>query len=500
MAETLINTNQNQLNNQNGSYVELIKNTETAKQDLAEALVNKGVNVSSSSTFEELVNATNNLGTFSNFNIITGNVVNNSNNTISPYTYANTYRRSIIKTSKGMYCYTLAYNNFTIIAIDPAFYSSASSVLFVNFTVNNVGNYGGGFYINQSGTKLWFLGSDKQSIYEYDIDYTNVTNSDALNITVTLNQTMTLASATNSYVSLIAVNEAEKKIIFDGITSESAIGVRNCFYADYSNGITNLTTTACSVKGARANSSSGGSSYSPHCLDNEHIVVREFDAYEEPYYFNSLFKVDWTDCSISLVKTLYAGNEMSGYAPVIITYNNRKVLPYVVMYRFNNVQKQQLHLLFLDDYSEQIFDNISGFTKDYKYSDKYVFCLPEFYNDDLYLSGGILGSYYKLSIENNKIKATFTPSLSYPVLTGSQPYWYLTVCSALIIFSQNKIMILNSINNTSKSTIYTLYPNKIIAYIYENPTPIQSFIPQNIGDASSILLDVPQSETLVEDN
>ena len=299
---------------------------------------------------------------------------------------------------------------------------------------------------------------------------------------------------------MIAVNEAERKIIFDGITSNGAIGVSNCFYADYSNGITNLTTTACSVKGARVNGNSGGLPYAPHCLDNEHIIVREYDVYEDPYYFDSLFKIDWTDCSISLVKTLHAGLEMSGYAPAIITYNNRKVLPYVVMYIFNNVQKQQLHLLFLDDYSEQIFDNISGFTKDYKYSDKYVFCLPEFYNDDLYLSGGILGSYYKLSIENNKIKATFTPSLSYPVLTGSQAYWYLTVCSALIIFSQNKVMILNSINNTSKSTMYTLYPNKIIAYIYENPAPIQSFIPQTIGDASSILLDVPQSETLVEDN
>ena len=63
MSETLINTNQNQLNNDDASFVELIQQTQEGKANLTQAIIDKGGNVSNSSTYDQLAQAINGLDT-----------------------------------------------------------------------------------------------------------------------------------------------------------------------------------------------------------------------------------------------------------------------------------------------------------------------------------------------------------------------------------------------------------------------------------------------------
>lgn len=61
MSETLLNTNQNQLNNDDGSFVELIQTVQNGKAKLAQAIIDKGGNVSVASSYDQMAQAVNNL-------------------------------------------------------------------------------------------------------------------------------------------------------------------------------------------------------------------------------------------------------------------------------------------------------------------------------------------------------------------------------------------------------------------------------------------------------
>lgn len=61
MSETLLNTNQNQLNNDDGSFVELIQTVQNGKAKLAQAIIDKGSNISVNSTLDQMTQAVNNL-------------------------------------------------------------------------------------------------------------------------------------------------------------------------------------------------------------------------------------------------------------------------------------------------------------------------------------------------------------------------------------------------------------------------------------------------------
>ena len=63
MSETLINTNQNQLNNDDASFVEFIQQTQEGKENLTQAIINKGGNVSNSSTYDQLAQVVEELNT-----------------------------------------------------------------------------------------------------------------------------------------------------------------------------------------------------------------------------------------------------------------------------------------------------------------------------------------------------------------------------------------------------------------------------------------------------
>lgn len=67
MAETLLNTNQNQLNTEEASYAEFISSVNLGKQNLVRELVKKGANVSSSDNLSSIADAVSSLectGTF----------------------------------------------------------------------------------------------------------------------------------------------------------------------------------------------------------------------------------------------------------------------------------------------------------------------------------------------------------------------------------------------------------------------------------------------------
>ena len=61
MAETLINVNQNQLNTETGSFVELIKSTQEGKEAITTALVNKGIDATSDQTLTSMAGGINQL-------------------------------------------------------------------------------------------------------------------------------------------------------------------------------------------------------------------------------------------------------------------------------------------------------------------------------------------------------------------------------------------------------------------------------------------------------
>lgn len=61
MSETLLNTNQNQLNNDDGSFVELIQTVQNGKAKLVQAIIDKGGNVSVASSYDQMAQAVNNL-------------------------------------------------------------------------------------------------------------------------------------------------------------------------------------------------------------------------------------------------------------------------------------------------------------------------------------------------------------------------------------------------------------------------------------------------------
>lgn len=61
MAETLLNLNQNNLDTQDASFVELINSTQIGKREIAQALIDKGADVTANSSLSDMASAANNL-------------------------------------------------------------------------------------------------------------------------------------------------------------------------------------------------------------------------------------------------------------------------------------------------------------------------------------------------------------------------------------------------------------------------------------------------------
>lgn len=502
MSETLININQNQLNTETGSFVELIKNTETAKQDLAEALVNKGANVSSESTFTDLVNATNNLTVNGNFDAIVGNYVDNSYQSggyyysYQPSNYSwYTYVRD---TAYGVFSFRFsAQNTVRIMDLTPEHYETTDSTMkYKDFTVTNLSSnyssndYGPEFFINTEGTKIWYLtGSPASTLQCLDITL----DSNINNITVIGGTAITLPSTVDASSKIVSVDETKYKALIEISNSANNHQFQNWKMLDFSDTPTfnNITISG----GLMSNTN-----YNNPCILTKDVFYCGLNNAA------NIIKIEWDNNEIELVKTLpnitykFKGN---GIYVMKLTINSQDkyIFPYTELYTDNSNQKQKLHLVFLDTFEEKVFDNYGSFTFVKKTKDNarvstynnLFSCLPIHFDNKLILSTGGIVNYYEILVDNNEVIAKLTVgSVEVANINSYQ--------STMINFSTNKVLINQYLNEDSPSLNLVhvdLYKNKIIAYKLGNDSQTMLFMPYYF-DSDKLAYQVP--EVLMEDN
>lgn len=501
MSETLININQNQLNNQNGSYVELIKNTEIAKQDLAEALVNKGANVSSESTFTDLVNATNNLTVNGNFNAIVGNYVDNAyySNSWRDYQPSNyswyTYVRD---TAYGVFSFRFsAQNTVRIMDLTPEHYEETDITMkYKDFSVTNLSDnsssidVGPCFFLNEDGTKIWYLtGSPASTLQCLDITL----NSDINSITITEGLSVTLPTTIESRSKIAAVDDINKKALICTTGNLVSFQFQNVKMLDFSNSPVFNTITI-----------SGG--LQTNVGYNHPCSLTKDSFYCGLSNAANIIKIDWNTNNIELKKILPSTTyKFKGNGIYIMKLNinsqDRYIFPYLQLYTDNSTQKQKLHLVFLDTFEEKVFDNYGSFTlKKGSRSNSQVTtysglfsCLPIHFDNKLILSTGGIVNYYEILVDNNEIITKLTAgSVEAENINSHQ--------STMINFSTNKVLI-NQYQNEDSPTLnlihLDLYKDKIIAYKLENDSQTMLFMPYYFN-SDKLAYQVP--EVLVEDN
>lgn len=514
MAETLININQNQLNNQTGSYVELIKNTQQAKENLTTALVNKGAGVSSSSTFTDLINATKDLATFESFTPVFGNSVA-WNYASNAYTNAATFDSNSHKrmTIKGLFSFKLTgTSSLQIRNLTGDYYDSTSTSSAYTYTLPYASSYvstttygySSQMYVNSDGSKLWYLGSDGISIYECSIDYSGVSIENPTNVSLSVIKTITLSSAySNAGISI--VNETAKKILlYNGGTGGNSITLTNFLYiVDYSESETGLTPTL--VSGISLTSMR---QCCPLGLPESLFCCQGYTT-----SLPSFIHIDWSTNTLTSSNFVYPfNNNTAAYNPLSVftlTINNvtRPILPYISVYYDEGIQKTTLHLVFLDDFTKKTFTynsyaltiGLYQVSTQNTYSVLYTSfnraSLPQLdiTNNELYVTGCPIGSYFKISVIDNDITALYTPALCLYSYYNSLD---ANVIPALISFKNNRVF---SENITTMNR--TLYTDKIIAYVYTTNNGDQAaFINWYTGKLSDGTLDKPTIEVLVEDN
>ena len=515
MAETLINVNQNQLNTENGSYVELIKNTQQAKENLTTALVNKGADVSSSSTFTDLINATEDLATFESFTPVFGNSVA-WNYASNAYTNAASFDSNSHKrmTIKGLFSFKLTgTSSLQIRNLTGDYFDSSSTSNSYTYTLPYASSYvstttygySSQMYVNADGSKLWYLGSDGSSIYECSIDYTGVDIENPANVSLSVIKTITLSSTYNN-AGISIVNETAKKILlYTGGTGTNYINLANFLYiVDYSENETGLTPTLVS-------SSITLTSMRQCCplgLPESLFCCQGYTT-----SLPSFIQIDWSTNTLTTSNFAYPFNaNVAAYNPLSVftlTINNvtRPILPYISVHYDGGIQKTTLHLVFLDDFTKKTFTyNSYALTVGlYQVSTQNTYpvlytsfnraSLPQLdiTNNELYVTGCPIGSYFKLSVIDNDITAVYTPALCLYSYYNSID---ASIVPALISFKNNRVF---SENITAMNR--ALYTDKIIAYVYTaNNGKQAAFINWYTNKLSDGTLDKPATEVLVEDN
>lgn len=499
MAETLINTNQNQLNNQNGSYVELIKNTQQAKVNLTTALVNKGADVSSSSTFTDLVNATNNLTVNNSPTMEVGNVYSS----VSTSYYANHNTNSIIiNNNKGRFMVaTNTENTVTFFNITPSLYNNVNTDSDINVTGNrksftitaksSPSNWIRKFYMNEDGSKLWaFTNTNTNSIAEYVVDYSGVTDSvPAANITVTLNKTYTIATTLSQGRGVIAVNEEKKKMLISSTTGSSYNFTNSLYMVDYSEGDTDLVATSIS------NTLSNGANSSPICTLTKDVFYYGNANETGTVYF---VKIDWDNDEVDLMKTYDNVYNYNSYEEIshAITINNKPAVCFTQLY-YNSVYKQRLVILFLDDFTEITSDYIDIYsipaTAPIGSQAKYMNSCNEYFDGDyLYLCGGSDGVYYKVNLQNMNIETYNCLNIIDIAITSVTNPRRTPITSSKSIFlpQTNNMLFFRIEGYVYKNTISSGY---LLGFRYNNVT----YIPAGYSNSK---IKLPEPEVLVEDN
>lgn len=503
MAETLINLNQNQLNTQNGSFTELIKSTQQGKEKLATALVDKGANVSSSSTLTDMATATSNLATFNGISPVIGNTVEYRAN--SDTTYFNNYIcGAYVNNAYGSFRLTFtSATNFRIYNVSANIYTTMSSTYtpsYKDFTLNSVASNLSQnlFWVSDDGTIMFYVSSDKSSIYKYTIDYSGVDSTALTNISVALSNTYSVSGLASSLNQVLAYNEDTSDIIIKSASSYSS--TTHTFYKCHLNTTATLTTLTKSF------TTGGGGCY--FCPISTNLIL--YTTYSSPYLMQ-LLVVDYTDNTITGGTNISISNSSASSLFSIYSFFNKVNIggkQYLAFIANNVDEKLTSNLILINcedgtytSYSHQSLLQSSVYSSNNSTSSLTNAC-PTFVEDNgsvvtIYLSGGILGNIWK--IDNiDSVNHTFdVTDLKTIQLNTSDTYFGTTNRMGITVYNDTNNSLAYFTNNSS-GYVLRMNSNQIIAYEYNGVL----FIPNQFdySDITTTPLTVPSTDVLEEDN
>ena len=509
MAETLININQNQLNTQNGSFIELIKSTQEGKTALTTALVNKGADVSSSSTLSDLAIATNNLQTIDGITPIVGNVVGQIY-----WSYPGPGTGYFVANEKGNFWFAQVSNNTTIriYNISESCYNESSTAAAIK-QINNLSassyysTNSTCFYINEDGTTLIYVNYDKNAVYKYTVDYTNVTDLDPINVTMTLSNTYSLPSTLpNQYNTVVAYNEDTGDIIIrsSGGSSASPTGSSSNPYYKFNltnNSLTTLTTDSV---------------LQPNVYDRPYTVVNmsKNKLLYIGYFGRYVYNIDYSNNTITQSEAIFMGPSPIAESYGALQYARIKLTPTksVVAFIVPAFEGTMTNL-----YSTLILIDVNTGKPEYYNSDNYVMVpfsdfstrftvpsVPTKVGDDFYFAGGYVGEYWKLHItdyDTNTYTVTSAPLLICGDAAPNSANYKTSLCTYKP--STNGVIVFQNCYSGTSVTYRQLLSNQLIAYKYKVNNQETAFTPTRwyyTQCLSSGALDLPQVDVLVEDN
>lgn len=509
MADTLINVNQNQLNTQNGSFTELIKSTQQGKEKLATALVNKGANVSSSSTLSDLAIATNNLQTLDGITPVIGNTVGHIY-----WTNSNPGAGYFVTNEKGNFWFVQVSNDTTIriYNISESCYNENSTTAVIKQITDLQASsyyYQGStcFYINEDGTILIYVGSDKQSIYKYTVDYTNVTDLDPINVTMTLSNTYSLPSTLpNQYNTIVAYNEDTDDIIIRSSGGNSASPSGSSSNPYYKFNLTNSSLTTLTTDNV----------LQPNAYDRTYTVVNlsKNKLLYIGYFGRYVYTIDYSNNTITQSEPINMGPSPITEASGALQYARVKLTPTksVVAFIAPAFMGTMTNL-----YSTLILIDVNTGKPEYYNSDNYVMVpfsefsnrftvpsIPTKVGDAFYFAGGYVGEYWKLHITDYNTNTYTVTSAPLLMCGDTSPNW-ASYKTALCTYkpSTNGVIVFQNYTSRTDVTYRQLLSNQLIAYKYKVNNQETVFTPTRwyyTQCRNSGALDLPQVDVLVEDN
>lgn len=542
MSETLINTNQNQLNTETGSFIELIKSTQQGKEAITTALVNKGINATSDQTLTSMAGAIDNL-VVSDLQVWRGNIadqtVGNTIDSSMPFckVIENEWGRW------GFYWNDNSDNISSIIIYNISDYvlssvSTYAGLTSKSFDINKLSySYAGTshalpfaplFYFSDDGTELYYLGDDRQSIYVYSIDYSGSSSSIPLdNISVTLSRTLQLSSALSYPTSVgsrgcgVYYVDKVNKIILLGAYSSNYLD-----YSSYSNGLcpfNSQTATTQKVnqvyKVVYNNTSGDETGLTATAFTN--LNTMPSTGVTTPFFMSSDKCIICNNSSIYLIAVDIANatfkwygqsaETYTGNAYHSLTFQNNKFIANIKDETPNNRDiKETLTLV-----SNLPDDNLSGTIQEFNLG---VYTKPIFYIDNTYaglsgsdsisaktinkgnlIGGFVKGSFWKLSIKDSRLIAKPISALITTRNTNSSAVSIKSgiTCGESIYLEDVNFWV--AINSSNAYKLVTFLEDQFVGLSYkgQNGTEVY-YSPQVYYTDGTLTIESP--ELLVEDN
>ena len=500
MSETLINVNQNQLNTQNGSFTEFIKSTQEGKVKLATALVDKGANVSSSSTLTDMANATANLTTLIGSNPIIGRTVQS---------YYNSNLASSSSSYKcGIYVHN-SYGNFRfkdtsttsirVYNLTPSSYLSQGSITVQtkDLTINAT-SYSSSypnvpyFYVTDDGSTLLYVNSDHTKVYKHTITYSS--NVSDISLSSATEYSIPSGVITKTFNLIVSYNSETDDVIIKSTNSQPTL-YQPTFYKF------NLTSGTLTVMSLSATLGSSDSVYC-YSINANKLLVGISDTNKGFY----IFDIDYTNNTVVQGQkiALDASNFISSYS--VDGFNKIQIGNKIyVAFIANNVSRTEINsYLFLIDTTDGSYQSFNSYTfvqgvttnsSSTSTGGYYTYNATPFIKDSkIYLAGGMFGNLWEITVDSlNNFSVKSIPSLMLHNVSDNSVY-------GDNIFARSAICVMNDIGVVifigSSAYVSTCKFNQLVAYKY-NSIP---FVPEPkyYADISDDSLDIPSTDVLEE--